>query len=342
MRVGLVLGAGGSVGVAYHGAVLAALHDATGWDARDAELIVGTSAGSITAAMLRAGVAAGDLRAISEGTPLSPEGSDLAELGRPRRPKPSAAQFLSVRPLADPRAAFWGITHPHSFPPAALLAALMPAGRVPTEAISDGINAVYAGGWPERPLWLNAVCLRDGARVVFGRDGGHESEVGDAVAASCAIPGYFRPVEIGGRRYVDGGVRSMVNLDVVAGLGLDLVVVSSPMTSASTRPTLAPGRLLRRPLRARLHAEVSALRRSGVRVMTIEPGRRVAAAMGLNPMDARLRGRVSRVGYASTMQWLAEHDAGRTLAGLLSGLATAGGAGLTAGGTGTASGSVAV
>ncbi len=71
------------MGVAYHGAVLAAIEEMTGWDPRSAEVLVGTSAGSITAAMLRAGVAAGDLRCMSEGEPLSQEGDRLAGRGSP-------------------------------------------------------------------------------------------------------------------------------------------------------------------------------------------------------------------------------------------------------------------
>lgn len=317
MRIGLVLGAGGSVGVAYHGAVLAAIADSTGWDPRDAEVIVGTSAGSITASMLRAGVPASDLRAITEGTPLSAEASHLAELGRPHRPRPTRAHFLSMRPLADPAAVVHGLTHLSSVPPVALLAAVMPAGRVPTDAISAGINAVFGGRWPTRPLWLTAVALRGGKRVVFGADGAPAAAVGDAVAASCAVPGYFEPVAIGGRRYIDGGVRSMVNLDLMAGLDLDLVVVSSPMTTASAWPALATNSIMRQPLRYRFHAEVDALRRRGTPVAAIEPGRTVAAAMGLNPMDARVRGSVSVAAYTSTQRWLRGHADGRRLAGIL-------------------------
>lgn len=317
VRIGLVLGAGGSVGIAYHGAVLAAISDSTGWDPRDAEVIVGTSAGSITAAMLRAGVPAPDLRAISEGTPLSPEGSRLAELGRPHRPRPNRAHFLSMRPLADPVAVVRGLRHLSSVPPVALLAALMPAGRVPTDAISSGINSLFAGQWPSRRMWLTAVSLRDGKRVVFGAEGAPPAEVGDAAAASCAIPGYFEPVVIGGRRYIDGGVRSMVNLDLMTGLDLDLVVVSSPMTSASAWPVPATSSIMRQPLRHRFHGEVDALRRRGMPVAAIEPGRRVAAAMGLNPMDARVRGRVSVAAYTSTQRWLTGHPDGRRLAGVL-------------------------
>lgn len=334
VRIGLVLGAGGSAGIAYHGGVLAALADTTGWDPRNAEVIVGTSAGSLTAAMLRAGIPPMDLRAISEGSKLSPEGARLAEVGRPHRPRPTRSHFMSMRPLADPVAVLRAVTRLHVLPPVPFFAALMPAGRVPTEPISAGINAVFDGRWPKDPLWIAAVELREGRRVVFGQDGAPRAAVGDAVAASCAIPGYFAPVTVDGRRYVDGGVRSMVNLDLVAGLRLDLVVVSSPMTSASAWPALATSSIMRQPLRARLHSEVDSVRRRGTPVAVIEPGRKVAAAMGLNPMDARVRAPVSRTAYLSTRRWLSDNPEGQKLARLL--------ASSPASGMGTAASAVAV
>jgi len=305
--------------VAYHGAMLAALEENTGWDPRTAEIVVGTSAGSITAAMLRAGLPASDLRAISENKPLSDDGARLAELGRPHRPRSQALQFLGMRPVAEPLALLEAFSHPKKHHALSLLAALMPAGMVPTEAISAGLNAVFAEGWPADPMWLCAVDLRSGKRVVFGQEGAPHAQVGDAVAASCAIPGYFHPVRIGGRRYVDGGVRSMVNLDLVADMGLDLVIVSSPMSQEAGRLSLAPGSVVRQLLRSQLERELSALRRSGVPVIAVQPDRRVSTAMGLNPMDARLRGPVSRVTHASVGRWLQESPEGRRLVGTLEG-----------------------
>jgi NTE family protein len=317
VRIGLVLGAGGSVGVAYHGAVLGAIEEVTRWDARTADVIVGTSAGAITGSMLRAGVSASDLMRISEDLPLSPEGTQLAEIGRPHRPRPKACDFLQMRLMADPYGVMHGLTHPRTHAPGALLAALLPAGGIPTAAISAGIDAIFATGWPADPLWLCAVALRTGKRVVFGRSGSPQAGVGQAVAASCAIPGYFRPVMIGGRRYVDGGLRSFTNMDLVRDSGLDLVIVSAPMSQASAWPSAAADTLVRRPLRARLHSEVAALRRAGVPVVAIEPDRHVAHAMGLNPVDARPRGAVSRVARIRTEEWLAGDQEGRRLVAML-------------------------
>jgi NTE family protein len=330
VRIGLVLAAGGSVGVAYHGAALAALEEATGWDPRSADVMVGTSAGALTAAMLRAGVPADDMARISEGDPLSEEGARLAAVGRPHRPRPSLADALSFRPVADPAAVLRAFARPWTVSPKALAVAAMPSGGISTDAISGGIDAVYEGRWPDRPLWLCSWDLRGGRRVVFGQPGAPAATVGQAVAASCAIPVYFKPVTIEGRRYVDGGVHSMVNLDLVADVGLDLVVAVSPMSQAAMWGALSPGVFMRQPLRARLQAEVAALKRTGVPVVAIQPGRSVISAMGLNPMDAARRGAVSRATRAGVRRWLREGTEGRHLARVLR-VAASGGATATSG-----------
>jgi NTE family protein len=322
VRIGLVLCAGGSVGLAYHGGALAAIEATTGWDPRTAELIVGTSAGSITGAMLRAGVAAADLAHISEGQALSLEGERLTGLGQPHRPRPTVLDALHFRPVADPRGLVHGLAHPLSHPKGGLLSALLPAGGVPTTAISAGIDSINGGRWPAEPLWVCAVDLRTGRRVVFGKPGERAAPIGLAVAASTAVPSYFMPVCIEGRSYVDGGAWSMSNLDLLEEADLDLVVVSSPLTGAVGVPGLAPDMLLRRSIRIQLGREVRALRHTGVPVFVLEPNRRVVSAMGHNPMDARRRAPVSRAAAVATAEWLVRGKRGARLARALRRAAT--------------------
>jgi NTE family protein len=123
--------------------------------------------------------------------------------------------------------------------------------------------------------------------VVFGRPGAPETDLGSAVAASCAIPAWFAPIEIGGVQYIDGGVHSPTNADLLAGRDLDLVVVSSPLSvdlrAARARVDLA----IRLRFRHFLRQELWVLRRHGVRIATVEPDARTLAAMGLNMMSAR-------------------------------------------------------
>lgn len=321
-RIGLVLGAGGMTGHAYHAGVLAALEDHLDWDARDAALVVGTSAGSVVGSALRAGIGARDLAARSTGDPLTPEGARLVARseaavpgGVPLRPRRArglprmAAPGMVARAMLRP---FWWNR------PGVLIAGAIPAGRVPTDWVSAGIRVLYGDAWSERPLWIAAVRLSDGRRVVFGRDGAPHPPVADAVAASCAIPGFFEPVSIGGDRFVDGGAHSPTNADLAATEDLDLVVVSSPMSIASTggrrRPAIdAPARRLCRLYLAR---EIARVRRLGIPVITFQPTPDDLEALGVNAMDPDRRGPVTRQARASATEKLWRDDVQALLRGL--------------------------
>jgi hypothetical protein len=109
----------------------------------------------------------------------------------------------------------------------------------------------------------------------------------------------------------------MVNLDLATGLDLDLVIVSAPMSDRSSPASIGPDTFWRQVMRVRLHSEVAALRRTGVAVATVEPGRRAIMAMGLNPMDARRRGPVSRAARQGVHEWLTGTDDGAQVAATL-------------------------
>ncbi len=314
-RIGLVLGAGGAVGHAFHAGVLAALSDATGWDPRDAEIIVGTSAGSLVGALLRAGLSSADLAARATSTPLSAAGSRLvatAEAARGDQPpvpsRPPRASRRRVPAMSAPGAFVRAALQPWNARPAALAAAALPEGVVPTELIATGLRPLF-DHWPERTLWINAVELETGRRVTFGRSTRVQTDVATAVAASCAIPAFFAPVSIGGVRYVDGGVHSPTNTDLVAGLGLDLVVVSSPMSIARNSVRLAPDQPARRLSRLALAREVSRVRRAGTPVLTFQPTEPDLAVMGWNAMDASRRADVTRRARESARHRLDGADA---------------------------------
>ena len=298
--IALVLGAGGVTGGAFHAGVLSALVEATGWDPRTAELMVGTSAGSATAAVLRAGLSAPDLAARAERAPLSPEGTALlrsagAPTGPP--PVPDGPRLRFGRPAA-PEILVGALRRPWQVRPAALMAGLLPAGTVPTGAIADGMNALHGNGWPAKPTWLCAVRLHDASLVAFGRDDAPVVSIGDAVAASCAIPGFFKPAEIDGERYVDGGVHSLTNVGEAALVKPDLVIVSSPMSRAGSGRYSA-GSAIRQVGRAQLAVEVQRLRRRGIAVVTFQPTADDERAMGLNAMDPSRRADVVRQVHVS-------------------------------------------
>jgi NTE family protein len=302
-RIGLVLGAGGEVGHAFHAGVLAALGDVTGWDARDADVVVGTSAGAIAGALLRAGLSGTDLAARATGQSLTDEGRRLlarSDSGNAHlRPIPRQRPSRRVVPtMSAPGALVRAALQPWKARFGSVVAAALPAGRVPTEVISAGIRPLF-DQWPDAPLWTNVVELHTGRRVTFGRDLAYDVDVATAVAASCAIPTFFAPVEVDGVRFVDGGAHSPTNADLVAGIGLDLVVVSSPMSIVGNALRFAPDQPSRRLARFVLGREVARIRRAGTPVLTFQPTRDDLAVMGADTMDATKRADVARRARAS-------------------------------------------
>ena len=287
-RVGLVLGAGGVTGEAFHRGVLRALRDVAGFDARRAEVIVGTSAGSLVAASVRC-----------SGRPI------------PARDLPAPPDAALSR-LPDPRALIAAVRRPWSARAGVLATSLLPAGRESTEVFTAGVRARCGSAWPERDLYVCAVRRRDGKRVVFGMPGAPEIDVASAVGASCAIPGYFRPVVHDGVAYVDGGVHSPTNADVLAGRGLDLVVVSSPMSVAprAVRPKLDLS--VRMMWHRYVTTERHALERGGTAVLTVEPGGDTLRALGVNALRAARVDQIEELAHDATVAELGRPElAGR-------------------------------
>jgi NTE family protein len=318
--VGLVLGAGGVVGQSYHAGVLAALEHDFGWDPRTAEVIVGTSAGSITGMLLRVGVPASELAAWAVKAPLSAEGQILHDIVGSEAPHfdPFRAAELVRRPPSLPgsemvlRAAL----RPWRFRPlAAALALLAPGTRDIAEELT-ALNEVEGQEWPERDLWICAVRRRDGRRVVFGREDGPEAPLHLAIAASCAVPGYFTPVQIGDRTYVDGGAHSPTNAAVLRRRDLDLVIVVSPMSGPAGRSpdVYAAVRWHARHLARR---EVAALRRSGPEVVVLQPGPDEQQVMGNDFMAHHRLDEIVQQSFLGTGAYTARPRVRRTLERLL-------------------------
>jgi NTE family protein len=310
-RVGLVLGAGGAAGRAFHVGALAALEEVAGLDAREVEVVVGTSAGSIVGALLRAGLSARDYCAWTVGEPIGEEASRI--LGR-RAADPPRADFPrgAWRPAAP-----GALLRAWRSRPGALGAALLPEGVVPSDGLRAYVDPLFGAAWPRRALWICAVRLDDGARVVFGREGAPPATVGEAVAASCAIPGWLAPVRIAGERYVDGGAWSFVNADVVLGLGLDVVVVSSTMSATGVAPLRSLDAAVRTASHLRLARSAARLRREGARVLVLEPDASDVEVMGTlrDAMDASRRPAVARHVRASMAERLRRAGAAELLGG---------------------------
>jgi NTE family protein len=306
MKVGLVLGAGGVVGASWLIGALEALASETGWDPSSAEYIVGTSAGSVVGSLVADGIAPEHLAAYSAGRALD-EVDDVdgrvaklaARMGG-RQKLDEIAEHLGGDELrlqlAPPpigpgswRLALSTLRHPRQYAASTVLAGWLPRGFVSTRPISDLVETFVADDWPDHPnFWAVAADYRDGHRVAFGREDAARATVGEAVASSCAIPGFYHPVSIDGRRYVDGGVCSLSNLDLLAGRGLDLVVCLNPTSSLAEAmggtPAERVGAVMRTFSGRRLGHEARKLTDEGTELLLLQPSREDVAGMGLNLM----------------------------------------------------------
>lgn len=291
-RRGLVLGAGGVLGAAWTIGALQAIAEVEGVDASTADVIVGTSAGSVLAALLGSGLTVADLLDHQRGMPLPHElgvdwSYDSATGGAlPPRPRLSVGSPALLRRT---------VAHPRQLPPLAVLAALTPPGTGTLAEVGRTVAAVAGkDGWSRHPgVLVVAMDYDSGRRVAFGRDGSPRARIDQAVMASCAIPGWYAPVSIGGRRYVDGGTLSTTSVDLLARDQLDEVYVLAPMAAfVSDSPRHIAARLerrIRRRVTRRLLAEAQKVSRSGTSVTVLAPGPEDLAEIGANLMDPSRR-----------------------------------------------------
>jgi NTE family protein len=273
-----------------------------GWDPRDASIIVGTSAGSVTGAALRVGVRATDLAASAYGVPTSRKGGALLQRILPvdagPLPTPSIKALLRLWSLPSPALINRVARRPLAFRPEVAAMTMIPRGLVDITDRARGLDDFVGDTWPEG-LRICTVRRSDGARVVFGRAGSPHARLAEAVLASCAIPGYFKPITIDGKEYVDGGVHSITNADVLKTENLDIVIVVSSMSAAHGNANGADG-LIRRSVHRRMEHEVARLEENGVAVIRLEPGAESRHAMGLRAMAEDRGPRVIQAAYEET------------------------------------------
>jgi NTE family protein len=326
-RVGVVLGAGGILGGAWHLGALHAIATETGWDRGSADLIVGTSAGAVVGGLLACGVPPWLMVDHANGEDFAgvvDTGDDSSgERGGP------GATFRLHRRLYVPGPGSWrlalsSLARPYRHSPAALIAGWLPRGLVSTEPLKETMRRACPGSWPAHPGFRAvAVDYASGRRVVFGREDAPAASLPDAVAASCAIPGFFHPVRIDGRDYVDGGVRSTSNLDVLAREHLDLVIALNPMSSLHAgAPRHVAERLalsLRERSGRRLGSEAKRVRAQGTEVILIQPTVPDLDAMGANLMSARNRARVVETAVRTVTAHLRQSPVGERLGQLPAG-----------------------
>jgi NTE family protein len=264
-RAALVLGGGGITGIAWEIGLLAGLAEA-GTDLSGADLVVGTSAGSVVGAQVTGGE---ELEAMY-GRQLEPAtGERAARLNRA-----TLAQFG------------WAILRSRGRDVefrrrvGALALAAEKAGVTPSEQERLDVIGARLGGreWPERDLTITAVDAETGEFTTFDRTSG--VPLLQAVAASCAVPGVYPPVTIGGRRYVDGGMRSAANADLAQ--GYDRLVVLAPIPRGIG------------PI-ASVDAQVTGM---VARVAVVSPDKGSRTAIGRNVLDPAARAPAAKAGRA--------------------------------------------
>ena len=250
-RIALVLGAGGAYGWVFHAGVLHGIERALKTRANDAELIVGTSAGSAIGAAIRAGVEPQDLTDVVGRPPSEEDRARMRnELRNARKSLAPFAPRLVQHARNQDRAGMLGI------------AGLLPAGVFPTTWLARFPGMENHTQWPNG-LWIPAVSATTGDVVVFGRDR-HDVDVHRAAQASSAVPGMFQPQIVDEIPYIDGGVVSPTHADLTAEIEPDLVIISSPMTRPGRRLTSGHAR-------KRLAEEIETLEGTRARVVVVEP-----------------------------------------------------------------------
>lgn len=303
----LVLGGGGSTGVAYCCGVLQALHEVAGLNVADADVIIGTSAGAVVAADLALGRSLHEVMETVSDTAKPTAGRDHR---RAWQSKPDLVRRMIGSAWIMSRSSLpIAVRTPE---PPALLQRLFPGALLDID--DGGWTKRYTLEWPEQTVWTVASDLETGRRVVLRAGGASpRSTLRQAVEASCAVPGVFRPVRVDGRRLVDGGVHSVTNLDLATHTNSRLVIGLAPMGFEPDQP---PGQFrvaTRSRFNSRLHQEAKTVRRSGASVLLLRPTGEELAHHGYNMLSRSGNDKVRSAAYEATVRRLAEPPAARLL-----------------------------
>mgnify|MGYP000639806550 CR=1 FL=1 len=198
-RRALVLGCGGVAGGAWSIAALHHLEQQLDWDARDADILIGTSAGAVLATLLGSGISVDQLLACQQGTNEQCRWDHDSDSGGALPPLPGARftgaklALKGLRGDVSPLTAFCG---------------LLPRGQFDMAPFRQLVDDATGGAdWVAHPAtWIMAVDTTSGKRVAFGKGGAPQAHIRDAVCASYGVPFWCPPVSLGSRTYIDGGV----------------------------------------------------------------------------------------------------------------------------------------
>lgn len=282
----LVLGCGGVAGAAWSIATLAAVQQQLDWDPRSADVLIGTSAGAVLAALLAAGTGVERMLASQRGEAADCRWDHDTDTGGALPPLPDlhfTGLPLALRGLRGDVSALTAIT------------GVLPRGSADMQPFMNLVDSVVpAGSWaPHKNTWIMAVDAVSGERVAFGRHDAPPIPLNLAVCASYGVPGWCPPVPWQGRSYIDGGVASPTSADFLPGSGVEEAIVLAPMASSHPDTPRSPlariERRVRRYMTAIVDREIRQLQDAGIRVLRLEPGPSDLAAFGYNMMDPKRR-----------------------------------------------------
>ena len=281
MKRALVLGGGGPVGVAWEFGLIAGLEQ-QGVRLADADIFIGTSAGSIVGAALAFGRPTDELLATQH---------EIADQPAPRGTTDGA---FDLAPLIQQFIKLYT----SDAPPQQLRAEIGAFALQTKTAMSEdewlatfSLSETFGSdAWPDRAYMCTAVDAETGEFVTWTKDSG--VPIARAIASSCCVPGIFPPITINGRRYIDGGMKSATNADLAA--GYERVVVVNVTGGMERRASAFPALMER--ARKRMDAELAAITNAGGTYDMILPDDESIAAFGDNLMDFKRRGEIADSG----------------------------------------------
>ena len=323
---------GGVTGAVYEIGALRALEELLGRSVLDFDLYVGVSGGAFVASLLANGISPVEMydEVVMHGTrPFGVSAAPVFSLGladllarAARAPRVVADAFWTAMTGEGRNLADLGLS----------LFELLPAGLLDTSGMQRYLQQLFrtrgkGDSWQDlaRELYIVAVDLDDGSAVAFGEDGHRDVPVSRAVQASIALPGLYRPVRIGGRDYVDGGVKKTAHINLAIRHGADLVVCINPIVPIrnDTRNGPLGGHLsekgvtyvLDQALRIMLHGRMQygleryELEHPDVDILLIEPERDDLQMFSFNIMRMSARRLVAENGYRSVVDGFARNRA---------------------------------
>lgn len=235
-KTALVCAGGGVTGAVYEMGCLRALEDLLDRSVLDFDLYVGVSGGAFVSSLLAAGISPHEMYEVVTGRSRSPLGVPDAPLFRL-----GAWEFVR-RSLRAPRVLNQAIRTVlkgegrNLSDLAFALFELLPPGLLDNSGIQEYLaHVARARGFSDRfsdlarELFIVAVDLDSGEAMAFGEPAHRDVPISKAVQASTALPGLYRPVRIGGRDYVDGGVKKTAHINLAIRHGADLVVCINPI-----------------------------------------------------------------------------------------------------------------